>query len=207
MDIKMTGWNLWGIEHRLAKRVLERLTAGEAMSEQKFLKCKLGIEALINNMFKLSIVYAVAFVMNTFLATLFVHLGFLAIRTFAYGAHAKSSVGCIGISTLALVGLPLLIQKTFLFPRVVLLLAALLIAYGLWEYAPGTTAKNKITSEVKKKRLKKRALFSCFLTIVISSLLPLLEANLLLIGNLLAVCCIIPVFIKKGGNQDEKISD
>ena len=60
----------------------------------EYLKMRLGMQVVVNNFFKTTVIYGVSILCHLFLYTLTVHLSFLLIRVSAHGAHATSSLFC-----------------------------------------------------------------------------------------------------------------
>lgn len=193
----MIGENARSLEliERIALILTDRLIDDRKVDRLDYLKCKLAVEVLFINISKLSVVYALAFATNVVIPVLILHLGFLSIRVFAYGAHAKSSFVCTLVSSLLLVGIPWMINaELFLLPRPVLLVCAILNIVLLMKYAPASTAKNIIGSSEKKRKLRRNALRSNLIMIALIALLPsLMICNLLLLGGSMAILLILPI--------------
>lgn len=199
MERRINGWNVWGIEQRISNSLLSSLIADQELNRIQFLKCKLGIESFVNNFFKLFIVYSVAVTLGIGKETLLLHLGFLMIRTFAYGVHAKTSSGCIFMSLCQFVGIPFFMKQAVFMPKFILMILGIFSFIILWKYAPGVTAKNKIKNDERRKKLRKKALICCIGVMLVGAILPVFSANLIITGNLLATCCVLPYFNQKGG--------
>ncbi|NGZ75311.1 accessory gene regulator B family protein [Saccharibacillus alkalitolerans] len=180
---------------RTALAITDRLTSNRQVERLDYLKCKLGLEMMLINVSKLIVVYALAFLMQVAVPTLLFHLAFLSIRTFAYGVHAKSSLVCTFVSSLFLVGIPFLITDRFiLLPLPALLAWGIFNAFFLAKYAPASTAKNAIGSAAKKKQLRRKALASNAIVVLLAAVMPSLEAaNLLVIGSSVAVIFVLPL--------------
>lgn len=179
---------------RMALALTDRLTADRNVDRIDYLKCKLALEVLFINISKMSVVYALAFVVNAALPTLIFHLAFLSIRVFAYGVHAKSSFVCTLVSSLFFVGIPWMINaEAVLAPRFVLLLWGIANVLLLMKYAPASTSKNAIGSWEKKRSLRRKAIRSNIFIIVLIIALPSLAiSNLLMVGSSIAVLLILP---------------
>jgi accessory gene regulator B len=197
MEIKSTIWNLWQLESRVSQRLLKTLVGDKQLDRIQFLKCRLGVEVFVNNSFKLLIIYGLALLLGTEKSTLLLHSSFLGVRTFAYGAHAKSSSGCIMISSLLFLGIPLLFSSGFRVTKFMLFLLSIVSNLILLKYAPGSTKKNKIIGESKKRLLKRKACLNGLTISIFGLSMPLGAANLIVIGNLLASCCVLPHVINE----------
>ena len=192
MEVKSNVWNLWQLESKVSQRLLDAMTGGTQLERVQYLKCRLGVEVFVNNSFKLCIIYGFALLLGIEKSTFILHVSFLIIRTFAYGAHAKSSSGCILISSLLFLGVPFLLSDILQVPQFGLFLLSIVSNLILLKYAPGTTKKNKIVEESRKKLLRRRACLSSLIVSFIGLFMPLRVANLIIFGILAASCCVLP---------------
>lgn len=189
-------WNLWNIERTVSQGILN-LIIKEEMNQIDFLKCKLGLEAFVINITKFLIVYTVAIFFKVVIATSIFHISFLLIRTFSYGRHAKTSLGCVSSSLLLFVGLPVLCQSGILIPSYLLFYVRLLSLLLLLKFSPGVTDKNKLSKSNRKKELRVKSMISwgvlnglCLITASV------LTENLIVLGMLFASIYVIPNKLK-----------
>lgn len=185
--------NNLSMEEKISNSILMYITKDKEIDRIKYLKCKLGIEIITINLFKLISMYCIAYILGLTMETLLFHISFMIIRTFAYGYHSKTSRGCTIFSILTLVGIPYLITFKFLFQRKTLLLLGLFNVVLVALFAPKTTQKNNIKSKKHKKELKIRAITASLLIILFSLFQGTKGMNLIIIGSLLAGLFIIPI--------------
>lgn len=165
------------------------------------LKLKLGLSVLVINVTKLVIIYFLAYLLQLLTAVIIFHVGFMMVRTFSYGAHAKSSQFCTVFSAVLFLGCTkFCMMGPFSFYMLMILFAG--TSSILWIYAPGVTKKNKIRYEEKKILLKKKALCSNVLVFFIALVFnQTYIANLLMTGAFVAAMLTTPVLYKLLGDE------
>lgn len=191
--MKYSIWNIWNIEELVSQKLLI-LVDKNKMDHIDFLKCKLGLETFIINPCKLTIIYTCAIILNIFFYTLIFHISFLLLRIFSYGYHAKTSLGCIISSLIMFIFIPYSIYHFFLLPPITLYILSVLNIFLLSQFAPKKTKKNYIGDKQKQLQLKKKAVLTCFIISFFAFLIPSLTLqNLIILGNSLAVCLVLPL--------------
>ncbi|MBM7710273.1 accessory gene regulator B family protein [Enterococcus lemanii] len=177
----------------MSNKILE-LVDINTISHIDYLKCKLGLETFIINIFKLAAIYTCAILPNTFFYTLIFHVSFLFVRIFSYGYHAKTSLGCIFSSLMMFILIPYSILNFFIFPSIMLYPLSTINMIFLSIFTPRKTKKNYIGDKEQQSTLKKRTVLSCLIMSTIAVLVPsLILKNLIILGNTLAVCLVLPL--------------
>lgn len=123
----------------------------EECDDLKVKKLKYGLEGIYNLLVKLVVVLLIAILTNTIKETALLILFYAGIRTFSFGWHAKSSLGCWVSSLLVYIIIPVfLINKPI--PNYIgyIILGIALISMILW--APADTPKRPLIR--KNQRLK-----------------------------------------------------
>ena len=188
---------------KMVGAMLKSLTKDKDLDRIDYLKCKLGLETFLINISKMSVVYGLAIVVGLFWQVLIFHLAYMSIRTYAYGVHSESSLHCTIISCISLIGLPAILVA-FQIPRVSFVIIYVISHIILKKYAPAATKKNGIShlSEMKKQKLRNKALRSNFAILMISLFIPsLFIGNLLMIGSVLASLMVTPAVYKLLKNE------
>jgi len=183
---------------KLVQVILESLTKDRDLDRIDYLKCKLGLETFLINISKMSVVYGLAILTGLFWQVLIFHLAYMSIRTYAYGVHSESSLQCTIISCIILIGFPAILVA-FQIPRISFIVIYVVNHIILQKYAPAATKKNGISNlcEMRKSKLRNKALKANFVILIISLLIPILFiGNLLMIGSMLACVMITPVAYK-----------
>jgi accessory gene regulator B len=131
-----------------------------------------GIQSILINIFKFIILFSTACFMKIFDYTLAAFIFFGALRAFASGTHADSSIQCILINYIMFFGnvfLSLNIKLTKQFIGIIFIISLILIVL----YAPADTAERPLMSKKLRKELKIKAcivvLFLAAITFVISN--------------------------------------
>lgn len=179
------------ITNQIVDHMIYRLNNKSTLSRKDYLKCKLGIEVALINVFKMIVLYTIAVITNIVLSTFICHVAFFSIRFFSYGIHAKSTTNCTILSLFFFVGIPHIMGLIFI-PKIYLLIINLINFVFLYLFAPRKTSKNYLGSIEHQRKLKKQSL-------VINGIIGLLilissdnVASLLTMGSFLAGMLIIP---------------
>lgn len=154
-----------------------------------------GLNIIVQNVFKLGIVLLIATVLKVLMPTVLCILGFVTLRTFAFGVHANTSRQCATITVIMFIGGAMLAGQ--LQGQVVIWGLSILNLLLLWFYAPADTESRPIPSEVQRVQLRKQAIVSWVVVLMVGSLIlrgTLLNA--LVIGQLLECLCITPLTYK-----------
>ena len=90
----------------IATMVADWIKRNIVIDDLEYLKIKLGIEVILINLLKGTVIYGLAFVLNTFYLTLILHTSYLFLRVKSHGLPAKTSLNCSTISIVLFVLLP-----------------------------------------------------------------------------------------------------
>ncbi|EMA6343239.1 accessory gene regulator B family protein [Bacillus cytotoxicus] len=185
------------ITEKVSHRVLHMLIKNEDISRVEYLKCKLAIEVFFLNVSKISLIYLIALCLKILVPVIIFHISFMIIRTYAYGAHAKTSFQCTLLSCFQLVGIPYLIVEGGQVTKLTLITLVILNFLILYKYGPTGTKKNPITNMDKIRNLKMKALkMNLFILVVVVLSSSLLIANLIAIGSFTACVMLLPTTYK-----------
>lgn len=155
-------------------------------------KVRLGIEIMLINISKLSILFIIEAIFKVIVPTLIVLIGFGVIRKTGGGIHASTSLRCTVFSVLGLVGGAMIALKLTMNIGIFLLG---IIAFNIliFRYAPRDTEKNPIKNEEKRTRLKYITLRNMDIMIASSLLFNSKVKMLIFMGIFLAIITIIPI--------------
>jgi len=187
----------------LSELMLEKLTKNKSLERVDYLKCKLGIEILLSNLSKLSVIYVVAMIMGLAIPVFIFHLAYISIRSYAYGAHSESSLTCTAISCLILIGIPFVLGFMQM-PRIAFIILYTASHFILEKYAPAVTKKNGLmhANGDRKEKLKVKVLKMNFIVFTIAFLIPnLLVGNLIMFGTFIASLMVTPLSYKLLKNE------
>ncbi|WP_239253869.1 accessory gene regulator ArgB-like protein [Listeria ilorinensis] len=181
-----------------SERLADRIISKERWidDEEGYLKVKYGLEIMIINGSKLAIVYGVSLVFGLFFQTLLTHAGYLVLRRYSFGLHAKSSVACTIVSLAMFVAGPLLFQNV---PsnNLAVLIVFTFVLLCMIGYAPADTESLPLVGEQERKKLKRKAIISTVVLTGITVLIPIAEMKtLIMLGSVYQVLTIHPVTYK-----------
>lgn len=160
-----------------------------------YLKIRLGLQIVVNNIAKITVVYGIALLLNIFLYTLITHIAFFLLRSFAHGAHAKSSLLCYIESIVLFLVLPWIFSKIDI-PSIILYSLAFICFCIVCKYAPAATRKQPIPKRLRKgKHIK--AIITAAAIIIISLFLEMPYPQLLILGLALEAISLLPIFFIK----------
>lgn len=186
---------------RFIDQVSEVICQKSKLDKIEQLKLKLGLSVFVINVTKLVIIYFLAYLFHLLTAVIIFHGAFMMVRTFSYGAHAKSSQFCTIFSAVLFLGCAkFCMTEPFSFYVLILLFGGSSSILGL--YAPGVTKKNKIRDKETKRLLRQKALCSNVLVFLIALVFnQTYIANLLMTGALVAAALTMPVLYKLLGDE------
>lgn len=187
------------------ERVSERLTAViadqlEDLSEQKLAEIRYGIAVFIANSYKMLILFIVAILLNIFKYFLIAFMSFGALRTFAFGVHAKHEWTCLFSSTLIFFGVVYLGMTIDLNIYILSIIFALCFAAVLG-YAPADTEERPIVSLKLRRKLK---IMSCITVAALYAAavysLGTSASSIIAFSSLIESLLIMPITYKLTGN-------
>lgn len=173
-------------------------------SEEELEKIDYGLQVLLVNIIKLTILFTIAFFLNVAQYTLVAFLTFAFLRCFASGVHSSSNIGC------TITNIILFIGNAFLSKNVVLakpiLISILSVCFILiFIYAPADTEDRPLLSKRIRKRNKIQSIIATILLSIIALfLVDSIYTNLIIFGILEEALFITPfvyfIFNKKYNN-------
>ena len=117
----------------------------------KIKKLKYGLEGIFNMSTKIIIVLIIAELTQTLQETILFLLFYAGIRTFSFGIHAKTSIGC-WISTITIYNIIPILIKNYYFSKELGYIFIIISLISIIIWAPADTPKRPLIRE--KNRLK-----------------------------------------------------
>ena len=117
-------------------------------------KIEYGMEVLIINISKISIIYMLAVLCGTLWQTLVIHSAFVFIKKYSFGLHALNSTACTVVSSCMFVLVPLFLTGVCIGNPVVLAIFTVVIVI-LCKYAPADTKAMPLVGEGRRGRFKR----------------------------------------------------
>lgn len=119
-------------------------------------KIRFGIQLIVNDLWKILMMYFIAIILNCFVATLITHLVFIVLRQVSFGFHFQNSFVCLAASILSLpVGL-YIITNLNLNTSYFLLGSSILSTFLLLLLAPVGTSKRPVFNQNHRSYLRKQ---------------------------------------------------
>lgn len=136
-------------------------------------KMTLGMEVILINVFKLTVVYVLAAVVGVLGLTFAAHIAFVAIKRYSFGLHALNSTVCTIASCTMFVLLPWLVSN-FSLGIGNLTVAAVFagILLSLFFFAPADTKAKPLFGANNRKKLKMKAVISGVVVLIAALLIP-----------------------------------
>jgi len=157
------------------------------------IKMQYYLEILLLNITKLTVVFGISLILGILPQTLLTLVSFNILRCKAFGVHAKSAFSCFASSVSIFVILVYFANKILINNTIVLILF-IIFSVLVYKYAPADTEKRPITGKKARKRLKKQAVFSILLLMVIALIIPFNSFKILItFGSLIEVVTILPI--------------
>ncbi|EMG28257.1 regulator [Listeria fleischmannii 1991] len=179
---------------KLADRLISRERYAE--DEETYLKVKYGVEVILINVIKISLVYILALLIGVFWETLITHLAFVALRRYSFGLHAVKSLNCTITSLLMFVLGPFLFQSIPSTNWIVVIVFALVL-FNMFRYAPSDTESLPLIGLEERNILKKKAMVCTIVLFLITLLVPSAEMKtLIMLGSVYQVISIHPLMYK-----------
>ena len=140
----------------------------------KLSEIRYGLEAIYLNVSRFLVFFTINTILDIFWESLLFFIFYVPLRSFRFGFHAKNSLTCWILSSIAFIGLPYLstvISLNFIIKIFAVIFS--LIIYVI--YSPADTPKRPITSEKYRTKLK---LYTMFFVLIYSLLILLIDSDI-----------------------------
>lgn len=147
------------LAEEIALKLVTRINRHNQIDNLHYAKMKYGLEVLIINLLKTLFILMMAGTLGILKATLIIMLSFAFIRHYAFGVHAKSSMGCTIITSLFFfIGgyMPSFVNTT----NYKVLIIFSVTMFSLYLYAPADTESRPLVGKNLRRKLKRKALIS-----------------------------------------------
>lgn len=167
----------------------------------KLKKLNYGLQGIYSLIIKLTAVIIIAIITNTINQTLLFLLFYTGIRTYSFGWHAKTNIGC-WISSITVYNVIPLLIKNYIISNLIgyIILSIAFISMLLW--SPADTPKRPL---IRKKHRKKCKIITTI--VVIAYIIIFIFNENILINNAIVYACFIqsifinPLFYKMTNTQ------
>lgn len=180
---------------------------GQLSSPDRVAELEYGIYMIISTVLKTALILAAAYFLGIFKFVLLSYVSFGALRTFAGGAHARTSWGCFVYALL--IYFPIVyVAIHYPFPAILnylLFFAALAITFI---HAPADVKENPISCPERRRKLKTFALLILLAFLVMAAFLQPICSSIMALSVFMESLTLTPVFYaltksKRGGEFDE----
>ena len=179
--------------HSTAIKLVNWLSRNNPREGKAYLRLVYNTEALLMNITKLIIVFAISLSIGILPLTIATLIGFNVIRRYSFGIHAKNSTVCTIFSIIMFILIPFVLKNIGV-PNFVVLPVFVLIIMTLFLYAPSDTEARPLVGKKKRAKLKKRALVSGTLLMLAVLLFPVGSIKTMLtLGAVYEVISILPI--------------
>ena len=137
------------------------ITKYKKYSDEDIEKLRYGLEGIYLTFYKLIIIIILALLLGVFKETIIFLILFNIIRYPAFGFHANTSLQCLIMSCIFVIGLPTILL-TFNLSIIIKIFIAVLCLIDFIVYAPADTVKRPLPN-VKKRRIRKFCAVICCL--------------------------------------------
>ena len=136
-------------------------------SDEDFEIVKYGLNVFLLDLYKLPIVFGLAYFLGVLKPCMLSYLFLCIIRNQAGGLHLKTGKGCLFYSSITLIGISYMSKLIYL-SLVVKALIACILLYFINKYAPADTEQKPILNPDTRKRMHKTSLIVSVLYILAS---------------------------------------
>ncbi|WP_271715138.1 accessory gene regulator B family protein [Anaeromicropila herbilytica] len=185
----------------IANRLSNRLNKDMQLEGIDKIKLEYGTEIIVNNVFHILIVSALAIQFGMFQEVFIMLLSFKLCRGQAHGLHAKNLKRCMLYSCILILLTPYIAQRMVLpWYAYIIIFILFFIAFSL--YAPADTEKNPIIGDKVRQRLRMKVLSIYVILFLLVFCIPIdWIKNCIVYGITLEVISILPITYKILGKR------
>lgn len=189
------------MKNKVINKLLFIIENNKKCSDKDIKVYKYGLEGLYNLFTKTFVILIVTLLLNTAKEFGLILLCYALLRTYSFGIHAESSLGC-WISTLSIYIIGSIIVKEIIIVKSIALLiwTFAFISFILW--APADTPKRPLIREKQRKKLKAKV---CIISVIYLLLILLINSNTLVnaicFALIVQMICINPITYKLTNTQ------
>lgn len=180
--------------HKLSIFIAKFLIHNNEINKIEYLKLVLGIEIILINLVKTSIITIGSIIAGIFLETLMLSISFFLIRIFSHGYHFSNSFLYTIYSLFLFVLIPfgLSITGPIYFPLSIILIIFSFIL--LYRYAPCICREHPFTNKQQNRKLRNNALLVTMIFAVLSLFIHIYYSQFITLGVLYAGIHTLPYF-------------
>lgn len=162
----------------------------EDCDDLKLKKLNYGLQGIYSLIIKLMVIIVIAIITKSIKQTLLFLLFYSGIRTYSFGWHAKTNIGCWISSIITYNIIPMLI-KNIAIPNLITDIVLIIAFISMISWAPADTPKRPL---IRKGHRKKCKIISC-IVIIIYTIIIVLSKNQLIHNAIVYALIIQSIFI------------
>lgn len=189
------------IYQKISKFCIKFITNNLDKTEEELEQIEYGLQVLLINILKLSILFLIAYVLGIVKYTSIAFISFSILRSFASGVHADSNLKCTLTNILLFLG-NVYISTHFVFSFYILIFFFLISLFLIILYAPADTEDRPLISKKLRKKLKIGSIIvTCLLGLVSIYTGNLIYSSLIILSILEEAFLITPFAYKIFGRS------
>ena len=159
---------------------------------------KFGIQIIVSELYKILLIYFVAFLLDCFVPTLIVHITFFLLRQVCLGYHFNNLYVCLIWSTIAFpIAAYYITDLTLNFSSFYLYIGILLLLSIIYILAPTGTDNQPIINQCHRSYLRKKMIIRLLLLSAVFCFSPLKIQVFIIYGVILEVIMLILQILKE----------
>lgn len=163
-----------------------------SMHQDKYDEIKYGVNVLYLGLSKYVLIFAAAFVLGCFKEALLCSLFFGIIRCTSFGLHSNSSISCLVVSSVVILGIPYLSKAVYLLQWQKAVICMILIVVFA-KYAPADTEKHPLVNHRIRFYLKGAAIATAVIYSAAVIMADNYISNMILFSMMTESIIILPV--------------
>ena len=157
---------------------------------------KYGIEIVLINFTKIAFIMALAAMLNIFWTILIIMISYGALRRYAFGVHASTSLGCT-LTTIICFFSGAFLSSYVLENKFILAGMFTISIISILAFSPADTEARPLLGKKKRDKLKRKSIYVGLITLVVALYVKDFRIGFLIAyGNLLEAFMIMPVTYK-----------
>lgn len=175
--------------------IIDKIKKNNEYNNTEILEIKYGLEIVYVIITRTIIFLLINILLGTFIEFIIFYIIYAIIRSFSFGLHAKSSVACFFVSSIAFIGIPY-ISSVISFNIVLKILLSIYFYIIFLIYSPADTPKKPLVNKYKRKKLKYYSLITVTFYIIGLFTLNDLISNIIILVLIYQSILISPLLYK-----------
>lgn len=198
----------------IINNVMLNIKKNKNFNDTKLLEIKYGLESLYLTISKISVLYLISLLFNTYKELSLIFLFYSILRLTGFGIHAKNTKQCWLLSILIYVPFPYLLKIIYI-PKVINIILSFIGMILLFIYSPSDTEKRPLINKKKRTIYKLITTFTSMIYLLLNIFIKdNILSNIITFSILLEVIMILPIsykllglkynnylYYKKGGSK------